>query len=111
MVRSDKPFCLQVLHDRFECFPVEPILLAEVVRIDKRPEPTSCYGVHLAQELFLVLLHLTCNTHHYSITDRRENRCESGAKMNDLGHHLFPLSLIHISEPTRLLSISYAVFC
>src|SRR5678815_6081025 len=23
----------------------------------------------------------------------------------------FPLSLIHISEPTRLLSISYAVFC
>ena len=26
----------------------------------------------------------------------------------DLAHHL---SLIHISEPTRLLSISYAVFC
>eukprot|EP00658_Telonema_sp_P-2_P064282 TRINITY_DN5320_c0_g1_i2.p1 TRINITY_DN5320_c0_g1~~TRINITY_DN5320_c0_g1_i2.p1 ORF type:complete len:120 (+),score=19.00 TRINITY_DN5320_c0_g1_i2:362-721(+) len=24
---------------------------------------------------------------------------------------LMPLSLIHISEPTRLLSISYAVFC
>src|SRR5678815_5695212 len=23
----------------------------------------------------------------------------------------YPLSLIHISEPTRLLSISYAVFC
>ena len=28
-----------------------------------------------------------------------------------LGGHLFRLSLIHISEPTRLLSISYAVFC
>src|SRR5678816_4528948 len=25
--------------------------------------------------------------------------------------HRLPLSLIHISEPTRLLSISYAVFC
>eukprot|EP00658_Telonema_sp_P-2_P024488 TRINITY_DN19841_c0_g1_i3.p1 TRINITY_DN19841_c0_g1~~TRINITY_DN19841_c0_g1_i3.p1 ORF type:complete len:100 (+),score=19.01 TRINITY_DN19841_c0_g1_i3:506-805(+) len=25
-------------------------------------------------------------------------------------HHMY-LSLIHISEPTRLLSISYAVFC
>src|SRR5674536_118880 len=25
--------------------------------------------------------------------------------------HAYPLSLIHISEPTRLLSISYAVFC
>ena len=24
---------------------------------------------------------------------------------------VLPLSLIHISEPTRLLSISYAVFC
>eukprot|EP00658_Telonema_sp_P-2_P060090 TRINITY_DN49116_c0_g1_i2.p1 TRINITY_DN49116_c0_g1~~TRINITY_DN49116_c0_g1_i2.p1 ORF type:complete len:272 (+),score=53.58 TRINITY_DN49116_c0_g1_i2:200-1015(+) len=27
------------------------------------------------------------------------------------GHHTLFLSLIHISEPTRLLSISYAVFC
>eukprot|EP00658_Telonema_sp_P-2_P006168 TRINITY_DN12348_c0_g1_i1.p1 TRINITY_DN12348_c0_g1~~TRINITY_DN12348_c0_g1_i1.p1 ORF type:complete len:332 (-),score=77.81 TRINITY_DN12348_c0_g1_i1:52-1047(-) len=27
------------------------------------------------------------------------------------GHRSFHLSLIHISEPTRLLSISYAVFC
>src|SRR5678816_4830295 len=27
------------------------------------------------------------------------------------GVHHFLLSLIHISEPTRLLSISYAVFC
>src|SRR5678815_2460142 len=26
-------------------------------------------------------------------------------------HRLHMLSLIHISEPTRLLSISYAVFC
>src|SRR5678816_3905774 len=26
-------------------------------------------------------------------------------------HYLPTLSLIHISEPTRLLSISYAVFC
>src|SRR5678816_875640 len=28
-----------------------------------------------------------------------------------LDHHAEELSLIHISEPTRLLSISYAVFC
>src|SRR5674536_5804 len=27
------------------------------------------------------------------------------------GAVVLPLSLIHISEPTRLLSISYAVFC
>eukprot|EP00658_Telonema_sp_P-2_P022674 TRINITY_DN19064_c0_g1_i1.p3 TRINITY_DN19064_c0_g1~~TRINITY_DN19064_c0_g1_i1.p3 ORF type:complete len:145 (-),score=37.25 TRINITY_DN19064_c0_g1_i1:67-501(-) len=31
---------------------------------------------------------------------------------HDLGRRtVIPLSLIHISEPTRLLSISYAVFC
>src|SRR5678815_1324584 len=29
----------------------------------------------------------------------------------DVRHAKFDLSLIHISEPTRLLSISYAVFC
>eukprot|EP00658_Telonema_sp_P-2_P039767 TRINITY_DN28406_c0_g1_i1.p1 TRINITY_DN28406_c0_g1~~TRINITY_DN28406_c0_g1_i1.p1 ORF type:complete len:109 (-),score=22.90 TRINITY_DN28406_c0_g1_i1:10-336(-) len=30
------------------------------------------------------------------------------SNITGVGHHL---SLIHISEPTRLLSISYAVFC
>ena len=38
---------------------------------------------------------------------------------HEIGHHVYcpadlsdmALSLIHISEPTRLLSISYAVFC
>src|SRR5678815_348345 len=34
-----------------------------------------------------------------------------GAKVADRAVHTHPLSLIHISEPTRLLSISYAVFC
>eukprot|EP00658_Telonema_sp_P-2_P073912 TRINITY_DN63058_c0_g1_i1.p1 TRINITY_DN63058_c0_g1~~TRINITY_DN63058_c0_g1_i1.p1 ORF type:complete len:277 (+),score=16.41 TRINITY_DN63058_c0_g1_i1:196-1026(+) len=39
-----------------------------------------------------------------------------GSKLNPLDAHsmrcfLWGLSLIHISEPTRLLSISYAVFC
>src|SRR5678815_2501073 len=29
----------------------------------------------------------------------------------ETGYKVFRLSLIHISEPTRLLSISYAVFC
>src|SRR5678816_3403689 len=34
---------------------------------------------------------------------------EGGGSLPDLG--VYNLSLIHISEPTRLLSISYAVFC
>ena len=29
----------------------------------------------------------------------------------DYSYNVYELSLIHISEPTRLLSISYAVFC
>src|SRR5678815_4630501 len=48
--------------------------------------------------------------------------CDAGAARDRRGHRVEPdrpraavqvegLSLIHISEPTRLLSISYAVFC
>eukprot|EP00658_Telonema_sp_P-2_P076130 TRINITY_DN66182_c0_g1_i1.p1 TRINITY_DN66182_c0_g1~~TRINITY_DN66182_c0_g1_i1.p1 ORF type:complete len:106 (+),score=31.87 TRINITY_DN66182_c0_g1_i1:100-417(+) len=36
---------------------------------------------------------------------------EAVAGFEDMIKKAFPLSLIHISEPTRLLSISYAVFC
>ena len=34
-----------------------------------------------------------------------------GGRVKDLPGTRYHLSLIHISEPTRLLSISYAVFC
>src|SRR5678815_6012184 len=34
-----------------------------------------------------------------------------GARKSEAVSILHPLSLIHISEPTRLLSTSYAVFC
>eukprot|EP00658_Telonema_sp_P-2_P082368 TRINITY_DN869_c0_g1_i19.p1 TRINITY_DN869_c0_g1~~TRINITY_DN869_c0_g1_i19.p1 ORF type:complete len:108 (-),score=13.78 TRINITY_DN869_c0_g1_i19:112-435(-) len=40
--------------------------------------------------------------------------CEGGlgsVQHQPYSHTLSRLSLIHISEPTRLLSISYAVFC
>src|SRR5450756_1664610 len=36
---------------------------------------------------------------------------EPALAVQDLGHGLHRLSLIHISEPTRLGMISYAVFC
>src|SRR5678816_4877207 len=39
-----------------------------------------------------------------------ESKLPSSAGI-DFGGSLAVLSLIHISEPTRLLSISYAVFC
>src|SRR5678815_3011043 len=43
------------------------------------------------------------------------NRMSPSAYLRGHGHGIFYtlqyLSLIHISEPTRLLSISYAVFC
>ena len=32
-------------------------------------------------------------------------------RSGEMPHEVIELSLIHISEPTRLLSISYAVFC
>eukprot|EP00658_Telonema_sp_P-2_P067477 TRINITY_DN5639_c0_g1_i31.p1 TRINITY_DN5639_c0_g1~~TRINITY_DN5639_c0_g1_i31.p1 ORF type:complete len:121 (+),score=21.02 TRINITY_DN5639_c0_g1_i31:146-508(+) len=50
-----------------------------------------------------------------------QGRCRHQARHHQFGHHdqhddqlagsAQHLSLIHISEPTRLLSISYAVFC
>src|SRR5674536_372517 len=41
----------------------------------------------------------------YSLSEQREKRRKPAAETVSY------LSLIHISEPTRLLSISYAVFC
>ena len=41
---------------------------------------------------------------------RLENFIRTGDLFEDL-QHLLGLSLIHISEPTRLGMISYAVFC
>src|SRR5678815_3693631 len=45
--------------------------------------------------------------------DAAERDARNGAAVVLLGRHAARphLSLIHISEPTRLLSISYAVFC
>src|SRR5678816_4776900 len=46
---------------------------------------------------------------------RRYEQAAQRRRTGTSGHHHrggdVPLSLIHISEPTRLLSISYAVFC
>ena len=36
---------------------------------------------------------------------------DQGEVVEAMRYSLMNLSLIHISEPTRLLSISYAVFC
>src|SRR5678816_2033538 len=50
-----------------------------------------------------------------SLKEHRPLRVKAGfdptAPDLHLGHTVLILSLIHISEPTRLLSISYAVFC
>src|SRR5450759_4567534 len=42
---------------------------------------------------------------------RSENAARGGRKRKEKGAQLGRLSLIHISEPTRLGMISYAVFC
>ena len=41
----------------------------------------------------------------------QDNPALNGGKIDESGQIEYTLSLIHISEPTRLLSISYAVFC
>src|SRR5674536_174262 len=69
---------------------------------------------HLAQQAFgirVVYIHVVALTH---VARRVSGRRRLGPRAGEQvcvrrrGHRL---SLIHISEPTRLLSISYAVFC
>ena len=43
--------------------------------------------------------------------ERMETKLRTLLEENGLKVSIYSLSLIHISEPTRLLSISYAVFC
>src|SRR5678816_1002215 len=51
---------------------------------------------------------LTASRHNRWIVLPGHSGCDAGAGVRIATYHL---SLIHISEPTRLLSISYAVFC
>src|SRR5678816_4939605 len=73
--------------------------------------------VEVIMTTFLKLSEEKQRTHvHINDTGHRQDK-------NDVSHpnidnpiasyllHTYHLSLIHISEPTRLLSISYAVFC
>src|SRR5678816_3317981 len=46
-----------------------------------------------------------------SVVGPRSNVCGFNSETWNGGPTVWDLSLIHISEPTRLLSISYAVFC
>eukprot|EP00658_Telonema_sp_P-2_P085053 TRINITY_DN9604_c0_g1_i5.p2 TRINITY_DN9604_c0_g1~~TRINITY_DN9604_c0_g1_i5.p2 ORF type:complete len:119 (-),score=44.10 TRINITY_DN9604_c0_g1_i5:70-426(-) len=47
----------------------------------------------------------------YAASCPAANSSSEMLKRSPHGHIYVKLSLIHISEPTRLLSISYAVFC
>src|SRR5678816_4718207 len=60
--------------------------------------------------LFLEQLGHTLISEH-ATTARKESEPEPSPVATDIGRAATKLSLIHISEPTRLLSISYAVFC
>src|SRR5678816_350412 len=68
---------------------------------------TGLYSREHLSNIFSVIL--ICTVWHSSLS------CKSNAKSLVVGcsRHFtgLKLSLIHISEPTRLLSISYAVFC
>src|SRR5678816_1782725 len=57
-------------------------------------------GVWLEQERYMEGIKIPDNREYYGNRDMEENELT-----------VYRLSLIHISEPTRLLSISYAVFC
>src|SRR5678815_4808284 len=63
--------------------------------------------VELDEEIAMLRVQLNQPTRH-RMSDTRMSLTH---KFEIAGHEGYILSLIHISEPTRLLSISYAVFC
>src|SRR5678816_2279107 len=60
-----------------------------------------------------ILVNNAALTDHATILDSKEEEFDKVIAVSLKGPYLMTkyLSLIHISEPTRLLSISYAVFC
>ena len=76
-------------------------------------------GVHrLGVEKVKAIIAEIDKKHMIVITDKgdfvkvkRQMSAAIGDEIELKQRRIYPLSLIHISEPTRLLSISYAVFC
>eukprot|EP00658_Telonema_sp_P-2_P011221 TRINITY_DN14261_c0_g1_i4.p1 TRINITY_DN14261_c0_g1~~TRINITY_DN14261_c0_g1_i4.p1 ORF type:complete len:232 (+),score=62.55 TRINITY_DN14261_c0_g1_i4:132-827(+) len=79
-----------------------PMFRRHVLLTATEPQPQLITAASLAQLVRLFLVDCPQNWVGYF------NGWSAGASVNHLHWHL---SLIHISEPTRLLSISYAVFC
>ena len=94
--------------ERFCClnssYPTLPQLAIQRLIIEDAPEPITPYGLVLT--ILEDLLRSWPFTNDDEVLDGGQ-RFQS-KHFVDAGLHL---SLIHISEPTRLLSISYAVFC
>src|SRR5678815_5936204 len=72
-------------------------------------------GLFYCEECFKALLDNLTNIPQAEGADVRSElptiNDKSKGPVLDYLYQLYKLSLIHISEPTRLLSISYAVFC
>src|SRR5678815_5855331 len=89
---------------------VEP--LEDGILTQRGPPVTGSDGdsppldVPLAFAQIVILMTETTNRRWRRLPARGPIRCGSRER-----RHVVSLSLIHISEPTRLLSISYAVFC
>ncbi|CZR87953.1 hypothetical protein CDFC105_30785 [Clostridioides difficile] len=79
-----------------------------VLWVARRPRRTTRKESSAASDVYKrqIIFRRACNYSHISC--RTKNR-RVYRDRNKQKHHY--LSLIHISEPTRLLSISYAVFC
>src|SRR5678816_645937 len=99
--------------------PSEPVSYTHL-RAHETPEHLVC-RLLLEKKKYIDLFFLMIRRPPRSTLDRSsaasdvyKRQVQHRCKMLDISHrevcHL-NLSLIHISEPTRLLSISYAVFC
>eukprot|EP00658_Telonema_sp_P-2_P085608 TRINITY_DN9796_c0_g2_i1.p1 TRINITY_DN9796_c0_g2~~TRINITY_DN9796_c0_g2_i1.p1 ORF type:complete len:166 (+),score=46.25 TRINITY_DN9796_c0_g2_i1:3-500(+) len=74
-------------------------------------ELSASAGVAIKQWKMSRTGHLSSTTQRVSVMSRYALRAVRDLVQEAVNHVEHILSLIHISEPTRLLSISYAVFC
>mgnify|MGYP002684345294 CR=1 FL=1 len=76
--------------------------------MDKRWDVLG-FGAVAVDELVMVGRHPEPDSKNHVLAHRREGGGLTGTALVAVAR--LGLSLIHISEPTRLLSVSYAVFC
>eukprot|EP00658_Telonema_sp_P-2_P053387 TRINITY_DN418_c0_g1_i11.p1 TRINITY_DN418_c0_g1~~TRINITY_DN418_c0_g1_i11.p1 ORF type:complete len:135 (-),score=19.07 TRINITY_DN418_c0_g1_i11:57-461(-) len=85
-------------------------VILDLISLEELPEAVHFNGALMAEKVRAILILGDEAVALHGVVPL-DSACGSAAGAHPCGVRHRDLSLIHISEPTRLLSISYAVFC